>query len=64
MSRGTTQVVTRGASNDCVSDCAAGRYEVRYTSVPGTVHVSTRYCSGGGWTNHMVIRDTGVCQFE
>ncbi|GJW76032.1 retrovirus-related pol polyprotein from transposon TNT 1-94 [Tanacetum coccineum] len=28
--RGTTQVVvTRGASNDCVSDCASGRYEVR-----------------------------------
>ncbi|GKB75785.1 hypothetical protein Tco_0942680, partial [Tanacetum coccineum] len=36
MPRGTTQVVTRGASNDCVSDCAGGRYEVR-----GTVHVST-----------------------
>ncbi|GJY67498.1 hypothetical protein Tco_0469736 [Tanacetum coccineum] len=28
MPRGTTQVVTRGASNDCVSDCAGGRYEM------------------------------------
>ncbi|GKD69085.1 hypothetical protein Tco_1323175, partial [Tanacetum coccineum] len=36
MPRGTTQLVTRGASNDCVSDCAAGSYKVR-----GTVHVST-----------------------
>ncbi|GKF82778.1 hypothetical protein Tco_0244434, partial [Tanacetum coccineum] len=41
MPRGTTQVVIRGASNDCVSDCAGTRYEVLYTSVPGTVHVST-----------------------
>ncbi|GKF43553.1 hypothetical protein Tco_0130105, partial [Tanacetum coccineum] len=64
MPRGTTQVVTRGASNDCVSDCAGGRYEVLYTSVPGTVHVSTRYCSGGGWTNQMVTCGTGVCQSE
>ncbi|GKF93575.1 hypothetical protein Tco_0283275, partial [Tanacetum coccineum] len=36
MPRGTTQVVTRSASNDCVSDCTGGRYEVR-----GTIHVST-----------------------
>ncbi|GKA25051.1 hypothetical protein Tco_0711084, partial [Tanacetum coccineum] len=35
MPRGTTQVVTRGASNDYVSDCAGGRYEVR----------GTRYCT-------------------
>ncbi|GKF15003.1 hypothetical protein Tco_0056465, partial [Tanacetum coccineum] len=42
MPRSTTQMVTRGASNDCVSDCTCGRYEVR-----GTVHVSTslRYYS-------------------
>ncbi|GKE37942.1 hypothetical protein Tco_1461347, partial [Tanacetum coccineum] len=59
MPRGTTQVVTRGASNNCVSDCIGGRYEVR-----GTVHVSTRYCSGGGWTNQRVTRGTGVCQSE
>ncbi|GJW30641.1 hypothetical protein Tco_0047516 [Tanacetum coccineum] len=59
MPRGTTQVVTRGASNDYVSDCAGGRYEVR-----GTVHVSTRYSSGGGWTNQMVTRGTDVCQYE
>ncbi|GJW98096.1 hypothetical protein Tco_0179904 [Tanacetum coccineum] len=43
---------------------AGTRYEVLYTSVPGTVHVSTRYCSGGGWTNQMVTRGTGVCQSE
>ncbi|GKA80961.1 hypothetical protein Tco_0787653 [Tanacetum coccineum] len=46
-----------------IQDKVAGtRYEVLYTSVPGTVHVSTRYCSGGGWTNQMVTRGTGVCQ--
>ncbi|GJU62947.1 hypothetical protein Tco_1244782 [Tanacetum coccineum] len=28
MPRGTTQVVTRGASNDCVSDCAGGRWRL------------------------------------
>ncbi|GKF81291.1 copia protein, partial [Tanacetum coccineum] len=35
------------------------RWQVR-----GTVHVSTRYCSGGGCTNQMVTRGTGVCQSE
>ncbi|GJX95301.1 hypothetical protein Tco_0351099 [Tanacetum coccineum] len=43
---------------------AGTRYEVLYTSVSGTVHVSTRYCSGGDWTNQMVTRGTGVCQSE
>ncbi|GJY70060.1 hypothetical protein Tco_0473042 [Tanacetum coccineum] len=38
------------------------RYEVAERQ--GTVHVSTRYCSGGGWTNQMVTRGTGVCQSE
>ncbi|GKA52510.1 putative reverse transcriptase domain-containing protein [Tanacetum coccineum] len=33
------------------------RYEV-------AEHVSTRYCSGGGWTNQSMTRDTGVCQSE
>ncbi|GKE94312.1 hypothetical protein Tco_1579167, partial [Tanacetum coccineum] len=60
MPRGTTQVVTHGASNDCVSDA----------QVPGTVavrggrHVSTRYCSDDGWTNQRVTRGTSVCQSE
>ncbi|GJU61881.1 hypothetical protein Tco_1243716, partial [Tanacetum coccineum] len=47
-----------------VAPVASTRYEVLYTSVPGDVHVSTRYCSGGGWTNQMVTRGTGVCQSE
>ncbi|GKA02738.1 hypothetical protein Tco_0675519 [Tanacetum coccineum] len=56
MPRGTTQVVTRGASNDWCQMC---RYESEVS-----VHVSTRYCSGDGWTNQMVTRGTGVCQYE
>ncbi|GJU80823.1 hypothetical protein Tco_1283188 [Tanacetum coccineum] len=35
MPRGTTQVVTRGASNDCMSDCAGGRYEVAAGTLDG-----------------------------
>ncbi|GJW44213.1 hypothetical protein Tco_0073012 [Tanacetum coccineum] len=64
--RGTTQVVTRGhLMIVCqIVQVAGTRYEVLYTSVPGTVHVSTRYCSGGGWTNQMVTRGTDVCQSE
>ncbi|GKD60755.1 hypothetical protein Tco_1298264, partial [Tanacetum coccineum] len=27
-------------------------------------HVSTRYCSGGGWTNQSMTRGTGLCQYE
>ncbi|GJU59275.1 hypothetical protein Tco_1237041 [Tanacetum coccineum] len=51
MPRGTTQVVTRGASNDCVSDCAGGRWRLDQSdgdtwhwrvSVRGTVAVSPR----------------------
>ncbi|GJV23578.1 zf-CCHC domain-containing protein [Tanacetum coccineum] len=48
--------------NDLEIKVAGTRYEVLYTSVPGTVHVSTRYCSGGGCTNQMVTRGTGMCQ--
>ncbi|GJU78719.1 hypothetical protein Tco_1275789 [Tanacetum coccineum] len=33
-------------------------------AVRGGRHVSTRYCSGGGWTNQSVTRGTGVCQYE
>ncbi|GJW07446.1 hypothetical protein Tco_1569869 [Tanacetum coccineum] len=52
MPRGTTQVVTRGASNDWCQMC---RYEVR----GGRASVR-----GDGWTNQMVTRGTGVCQSE
>ncbi|GKF13985.1 hypothetical protein Tco_0055447, partial [Tanacetum coccineum] len=50
MPRGTTQVVTRGASNDCVSDCTGGRWRLDQSdgdtwhwrvSVRGTVAVNT-----------------------
>ncbi|GJY23035.1 hypothetical protein Tco_0396693 [Tanacetum coccineum] len=50
MPHGTTQVVTRGASNDCVSDCTGGRWRLDQSdgdtwhwrvSVRGTVAVST-----------------------
>ncbi|GKG15691.1 hypothetical protein Tco_0358014, partial [Tanacetum coccineum] len=51
MPRGTTQVVTRGASNDWCQMC---RYESEVS-----VHVSTRYCSGDDWTNQRVTRGTG-----
>ncbi|GJR67828.1 hypothetical protein Tco_0013893 [Tanacetum coccineum] len=37
------------------------RYDV---AVRGGRHVSTRYCSGGGWTNQSMTRGTGVCQSE
>ncbi|GJS07261.1 putative reverse transcriptase domain-containing protein [Tanacetum coccineum] len=33
-------------------------------AVRGGRHVSTRYCSGGGWTNQSMTRGTGVCQSE
>ncbi|GJT03908.1 hypothetical protein Tco_0838370 [Tanacetum coccineum] len=51
MPRGTTQVVTRDASNNCVSDCTGGRWRLDqsdgdtwhwHVSVRGTVAVSTR----------------------
>ncbi|GKC05352.1 hypothetical protein Tco_0996962 [Tanacetum coccineum] len=39
--------------------------QVRCTvAVRGGRHVSTRYCSGGGWTNQSVTRGTGVCQYK
>ncbi|GJV85737.1 reverse transcriptase domain-containing protein, partial [Tanacetum coccineum] len=40
-------------------------FVVRCTvAVRGGRHVSTRYCSGGGWTNQSMTRGTGVCQSE
>ncbi|GJT43874.1 zf-CCHC domain-containing protein [Tanacetum coccineum] len=57
-SSGTKEIKFVKAQKKVSSD-GGGRYEVR-----GTVHVSTRYCLGGGWTNRMVTRGTGVCQSE
>ncbi|GKA59012.1 hypothetical protein Tco_0758325 [Tanacetum coccineum] len=65
MPRGTTQVVTRGASNDCVSDCAGGRWRLDQSdgdtwhwrvSVQGTVAVSPR--------NGMFSRRAGARRIE
>ncbi|GKF60135.1 hypothetical protein Tco_0176921, partial [Tanacetum coccineum] len=66
MPRGTTQVMTRGASNHCMQrwQVLGTRYEVTGTRYEVALHVSTRYCSGGGWTNQRVTRGTGVCQSE
>ncbi|GKF67282.1 hypothetical protein Tco_0196961, partial [Tanacetum coccineum] len=62
MPRGTTQVVTRGASNHCMQrwQVRGTRYEVAGTryEVRGGSYVSTRYYSGGGWTNQRVTRGT------
>ncbi|GKE86671.1 hypothetical protein Tco_1560413, partial [Tanacetum coccineum] len=66
MQRGTTQVVTRGDSNHCMQrwQVLGTRYEVAGTRYEVAVHVSTRYCSCGGWTNQRVTRGTGICQSE
>ncbi|GJV60278.1 reverse transcriptase domain-containing protein [Tanacetum coccineum] len=44
-----------------VRQCSSPRGPLGYEVA---VHVSTRYCSGGGWTNQRVTRGTGVCQSE
>ncbi|GKF18723.1 hypothetical protein Tco_0063641, partial [Tanacetum coccineum] len=46
-------VAVRGVSPRWQS--VSTRYEV---AVRGGRHVSTRYCSGGGWTNQPVTRGT------
>ncbi|GKE93199.1 hypothetical protein Tco_1574294, partial [Tanacetum coccineum] len=61
-------MVWRRLTGDGGEQCVSTRYEVSVlggrASVRGTVavrggrHVSTRYCSGGGWTNQRVTRGT------
>ncbi|GKF37440.1 hypothetical protein Tco_0114198, partial [Tanacetum coccineum] len=67
MPRGTTQVVTRGASNHCMQrwkvrgtswQVRGTRWQLRQYEVRGGTYVSMRYCSGGGWTNQRVTRGT------
>ncbi|GKB65441.1 hypothetical protein Tco_0921627 [Tanacetum coccineum] len=69
MPRGTTQVVTRCASNDwcqmCRYEVQGGRASVRGTVAVRGVDTSVRgTVAGGGWTNKKGQVGTGVCQYR
>ncbi|GKE63527.1 hypothetical protein Tco_1513894 [Tanacetum coccineum] len=53
----STQQLFEGTDMSPDMSVQGTRYEV-------AGHVSTRYCSGGGWTNQSVTRGTGMCQYE